>query len=100
LRFYRLGKNSSSIRSNHSPLEGESQSQLVGDAVRGQKSLDNQEIDFFEVFLFLTFDIILKLVVIVSFLTPHDSRNLTTVKFLESALPQGESYSPNALKFF
>ena len=28
---------------------------------------------------------------VVSFLTPLDSRNLTTVKFLESALPQGES---------
>ena len=27
----------SNARSNHSPLEGESQSQLVGDAVRGQK---------------------------------------------------------------
>ena len=24
-------------------------------------------------------------------MTPHDSRNLTNVKFLESALPQGES---------
>ncbi len=30
----------------------------------------------------------------VSFLTPHDSRNLTTVKFLESAPPHGGSYSP------
>jgi isoleucyl-tRNA synthetase len=29
-------------RSNHSPLEGESQSQLVGDAERGQKSQYNQ----------------------------------------------------------
>jgi hypothetical protein len=38
----------------------------------------------------------LKNVVAVGFLTPHDSRNLTTVKFLESAPPQGGSYSPKA----
>jgi hypothetical protein len=36
----------------------------------------------------------LKTFVVVSFLTPLDSRNLTTVKFLESALPQGENDSP------
>jgi hypothetical protein len=30
------------FRCNHSPLAGESQSQLVGDAVRGQNILDNQ----------------------------------------------------------
>ena len=33
----------------------------------------------------------LKTFVVVGFLTPHDSRNLTTVKFLESAPPQGGS---------
>jgi hypothetical protein len=50
--------------------------------VRGQKSLDNQEIDFFEVFFFLTFDIILKLVVIVSFLTPNGFQIATTIAIL------------------
>jgi hypothetical protein len=30
------------LRGHHSPLEGESQSQLVGDAERGQNILDNQ----------------------------------------------------------
>ena len=45
------------FRSNHSPLEGESQSQLVGDAVRGHKCLDNQEIVFWISFI-LKFDII------------------------------------------
>ena len=34
---------SSSLRGHHSPLEGESQSQLVGDAERGQNILDNQK---------------------------------------------------------
>jgi hypothetical protein len=30
------------MRCNHSPLAGESQSQLVGDAERGQNIIDNQ----------------------------------------------------------
>jgi hypothetical protein len=37
---------------------------------------------------------------VVSFFTPLDSRNLTTVKFLESALPQGESDYTYALRAF
>jgi len=42
-------------------------------------------------FFHFNFSYNLKSVVAVSFLTPHDSRNLTTVKFLKSAPPQGES---------
>jgi len=45
-------KCSQRLRGHHSPLEGESQSQLVGDAERGQKSLNNQqfraEVEFFK----------------------------------------------------
>ena len=42
LHYYIVSKHSQRFRCNHSPLAGESQSQLVGDAERGQKSLDNQ----------------------------------------------------------
>ncbi len=36
---------------------------------------------------------------VVNFLTPHDSRNLTTVKFLESALPKsGRAMALSALQ--
>ena len=42
LHYYIVSKHSSILRGYHSPLEGESQSQLVGDAERGQKNLDNQ----------------------------------------------------------
>jgi len=35
-------KYSQRLRGHHSPLEGESQSQLVGNAERGQNILDNQ----------------------------------------------------------
>jgi hypothetical protein len=50
---------------------------------------------FLEIFYFGFSSMIIK-----AFLTPHDSRNLTTVKFLESAPPQGGSYSPLMLQVF
>ena len=38
---------------------------------------------------------------VVDFLTPHDSRNLTTVKFLESALPKsGRAITPKSFRVF
>ena len=42
LHYYIVSKHSQRFRCNHSPLAGESQSQLVGDAERGQKSVYNQ----------------------------------------------------------
>jgi hypothetical protein len=52
---------------------------------------------FFEKIFLFNFYFGLKPLIILAFMTPHDSRNLTTVKFLESAPPQGGSYSPLAL---
>ena len=54
----------------------------------------NQEIVFLEKFIFGSFYFGSRALIIKAFLTPHDSINLTTVKFIESAPPQGGSYSP------
>ena len=58
----------------------------------------NQEIVFFEKIFFRSFYFGSRALIIKAFLTPHDSRNLTAVKFLESALPQGESYDTESVE--
>ncbi len=51
-----------------------------------------KKLSFVKKLFFRNFYIGFRSMTIKAFLTPHDSINLTTVKFIESALPQGESY--------
>jgi hypothetical protein len=91
-----------------SPLEGERANDCNGScssrAVRGQKTTSNKgfkiiskakrnkikKSSFLEFFHF-NFLYKLKIVFVISFLTPHGSQIATTVAILSPALPQGES---------
>ena len=68
-------ESTSNARSNHSPLEGESQSQLVGDAVRGQKLIAKSNTQ----------------------LNPNTF--VPSPKASPSTLPQGEGYKKTSISY-